>query len=148
MTSKAWVFKERPTSTLAPAPDSISISPVLLVNENKKSFIVPFEVQGDRRNVEIRFNMNALIDSGADGTFINKKFVLEQKIALAPLDKNIMPLNVDGTKNKSGVIRHCTWLNLKIGKWNVPTRFLVTDLRKEEIILELPWLKEHNPQIN
>jgi len=76
------------------------------------------------------------------------KFVLEQKIALAPLDKNIMPLNIDGTKNKSGVIRHCTWLNLKIGKRNIPTRFLVTDLGKEEIILGLPWLKEHNSQIN
>jgi len=57
--------------------------------------------------------MNALINSGADGTFIDKKFVLEQKIALAPLDKNIMPLNIDKTKNKSGIIRHCTWLNLK-----------------------------------
>ena len=103
---------------LAPAPNSISISPVLLANENKKSFIVLFEVQGDGRNANIWFNTNALIDSGADGTFIDKKFILEWKIALAPLDKNIMPLNVNGTKNKSGVIRHCTWLNLKIGKWN------------------------------
>ena len=92
--------------------------------------------------------MNALIDSGADGTFIDKRFVLEQKIALTPLDKNIMPLNIDGTKNISGVIRHCNWLNLKIEKQNIPTRFLVTDLGKEEIILGLPWLKEHNPQIN
>jgi len=133
---------------LAPASDSISISPVLLVNENKRLFIVPFEVQGDGRNANIRFNMNALIDSGADGIFIDKKFILEWKIALAPLDKNIMPLNIDGTKNKSGVIRHCTWLNLKIGKWNILTRFLITDLGKEEIILGLPWLKEHNPQIN
>jgi len=96
--------------TLAPAPNSISILPVLLVNENKRSFIVPFEVQEDGRNADIQFNMNALIDSGADVTFIDKKFVLEWKIALAPLDKNIMPLNIDGTKNKSGIIRHCTWL--------------------------------------
>ena len=123
---------------LAPTPDSISISPVLLVNENKKSFIVPFEVQGDGRNTDIWFNMNALIDSEADRTFIDKKFVLERKIALAPLDKNITPLNVDRTKNKSGVIRHYTWLNLKIRKQNVPTRFLVTNLRKKEIILGLP----------
>jgi len=55
-----------------------------------------------------------------------------------------MLLNIDGTKNKSGIIRHCTWLNLKIGKQNVLTRFL----GKEEIILGLPWLKEHNPQID
>jgi len=82
--------------------------------------------------------MNALIDSEADRTFIDKKFVLERKIALAPLDKNITPLNVDRTKNKSGVIRHYTWLNLKIRKQNVPTRFLVTNLRKKEIILGLP----------
>ena len=126
---------------------SISISPVLLVDENKKSFIVPFEVQGDGRNADIWFNMNALINSGADGTFIDKKFVLKWKIALAPLDKNITP-NVNGTKNKSELITHCTWLNLKIGKQNVSTRFLITNLRKKEIILELPWLQEHNLQID
>ena len=90
----------------------------------------------------------ALIDSEANGTFIDKKFVLDQKIALTPLDKNITQLNIDETKNKSGIIRHCTWLNQKIRKWNVPTRFLVTDLRKEEIILGLSWLKKHNPQID
>jgi len=86
--------------TLAPAPDSISISPVLLANENKKSFIVLFEVQEDGRNANIQFNTNALIDSGADGTFIDKKFVLEWKTACAPLDKNITLLDVNGTKNK------------------------------------------------
>ena len=39
-------------------------------------------------------------------------------------------------------------MNLKIGNKDMKTRFLVTNLGKEQMILGLPWLKEYNPKIN
>ena len=55
---------------------------------------------------------------------------------------------MDGTKNKSGVIEYCTWLKLRIGKKDITTHLLITDLRKETMILGLPWLEEYNPKID
>ena len=52
----------------------ISISPVLVADTNKKLLSVLLLVSGERRNTNRRFEMNALIDSGAGETFIDKKF--------------------------------------------------------------------------
>jgi len=79
---------------------------------------------------------------------LDKKFARKNRIALAPLDKKIVPFNVDGTTNKSGIIEHCTWINLTIEKKKIPVRFLITDLGKETIILGLPWLEDYNPRID
>lgn len=103
---------------------------------------------GDGKNTDKQFIMDALIDSEANGTFLDKKFALKNRIALAPLERKVIPFNIDGTKNKSGIIEHCTWLNLTIEKKKIPVRFLITDLGKEMIILGLSWLEDHNPKID
>ena len=54
--------------------------------------------------------------------------------------KSITANNVDGTENKSRKIKFSTWLNLKAGDQEMKTRFLVTDLGKEKIILDLHTL--------
>ena len=92
--------------------------------------------------------MNALIDSGARGKFLNKDFALQNKIALNKLNNPITVYNVDGTKNNSGKIEYSTWLKVKVDDKEMNTRFLVTDISKETMILGLPWLKQYNPVIN
>jgi len=92
--------------------------------------------------------MNALIDSGAGGTFIDKKFTEQNGIALIPIEKKIQIFNADGTKNNSGTIEHCIWLKIQMGKKKISTRFLVTELGKDKMILGLPWLKQYNPKID
>ena len=132
----------------ATATPMIFLSPVLVADTNEKSFSFPLLVSGEGKNVDKRFETTALIDSGAGGTFLDKRFALENKIALTPLDKPIKVFNVDGTKNKAGTIEHCIWLKIQIGKRQISTRFLVTGLGKDRIILGLPWLKEYNPKID
>jgi hypothetical protein len=56
--------------------------------------------------------------------------------------------NIDGSKNKAGLLTHFVCLTLMIGSWNKPTNFLVTNLGPEDIILELPWLKKVSPTID
>jgi hypothetical protein len=110
--------------------------------------LIPLTVTGEGRNADKRFEIEALIDSGAGGTFLDKKFAIENKIALTKIDKPIKVFNVDGTKNMEGSIDYCTWMKIQIGRKQISTRFLVTGLGKETMILGLPWLKQYNPKIN
>ena len=126
----------------------IFLSPVLLANANEKSFSVSLLVTGEGKNVDKQFEMKALVDSGAGGIFLDKKFTLENKIALTPLDKPILVYNVDGTKNNEGTIKHCVWLKIQIGHVKINMRFLVTGLEQDRMILGLLWLKQYNPKIN
>jgi hypothetical protein len=64
------------------------------------------------------------------------------------LEYPIMAQNVDRTENKQGTIRYYTDLDLQVnGKTNIE-RFLITGLGNQKIILGLPWLRKHNPEIN
>ena len=90
----------------------------------------------------------ALIDSGADGQFINTKFAIKHRIPMTPLPRPIPVLNVDGTPNHQGIITHFTWRWIQMGSKQFTCRFLVTSLGKEDIILGLPWLKRYNPSID
>ncbi|EPQ49711.1 hypothetical protein GLOTRDRAFT_51725, partial [Gloeophyllum trabeum ATCC 11539] len=80
----------------------------------------------------------ALIDSGAGGIFIDQKFVLMNKLKTVPIPRPIKVFNVDGTKNRQGLITKAAFLQTKIGDRIRSVRFLVTDLGKEDIILGLP----------
>ncbi|KAI5115318.1 hypothetical protein M0805_005320 [Coniferiporia weirii] len=91
---------------------------------------------------------NALIDSSAEGKFIDAKFIIKHCIPTKPLTHPIQVQNVDGTPNQHRTITQFTWRLIKIGGRSITTTFLVTSLGKEDVILGLPWLKRHNPTIN
>jgi hypothetical protein len=72
----------------------------------------------------------------------------KQGFYLTKLEYPIMARNMDRTKNKQGTIRYYTDLDLQVnGKMNTE-RFLITGLGNQKIILGLPWLQKHNPEIN
>ena len=89
-----------------------------------------------------------MLDSGAEGLFINKSFVREHWIRTKPLEKPIMAKNVDNTINRQGCITSYVELPIKLGETEHTERFLVTALGHHEIILGLPWLAKHNPKVN
>ena len=55
---------------------------------------------------------------------------------------------MDGTDNKQGTIRYYTDLNIKIRDWTFSERFYITGLGNQKIILRLPWLRKHNPEMD
>ena len=81
------------------APTSrISVSPIVIANQiNRKSFLVPFTLVGDRKIAGKEFDTKALIDSGAGGNFLDENFVRKNGIPVAPLKRGIKVYNVDGT---------------------------------------------------
>ena len=64
------------------------------------------------------------------------------------MEKLIKVYNVDRTKNKEGLITHCVWLKLDIKGHKISTRFYISGLGTEQVILGLPWLRRYNPQID
>ena len=62
--------------------------------------------------------------------------------------KPIPALNVDGTLNKKGTIKHYVNLDLDIFRQKQTMHLLVTVLGKQKMILGFPWLQKHNPIIN
>ena len=91
-------------------------------------------------------DVTALLDSGAQGRFVDESVIGHGKIRR--LNKPIMVRNVDGTRNAAGKIVHEARLKYSIGDQKFDEWFLVTSLGDQKVILGMPWLETHNPEIN
>uniref|UniRef100_A0A0W0G221 Pro-pol protein n=1 Tax=Moniliophthora roreri TaxID=221103 RepID=A0A0W0G221_MONRR len=56
--------------------------------------------------------------------------------------------NIDGTQNKIGWITHLVTIDLSVGNQTMMETLLISGLGPEQFILGLPWLQDHNPDIN
>jgi len=92
--------------------------------------------------------VKALLDSGATGLFMSKKLAEKQGFKLKRLTKPIKVRNVDRSDNKGGLIIHEVEVNMYYKGHVKRVRMNVCELGKTEVILEMPWLVVHNPEIN
>ena len=92
--------------------------------------------------------IKALLDSGATGMFINKQMVARHGFKLQKLERPLMVKNIDRTVNSRGVIMHQVECNVFYKGYVERMRMDVCDLGKMEVILGMPWLAAHNPEIN
>jgi len=60
----------------------------------------------------------------------------------------MMVKNVNGTANIGGAITHQVEANVFYGNHVERMRMDVCNLEKTDIILGIPWLAVHNPEIN
>uniref|UniRef100_A0A0W0GF26 RNA-directed DNA polymerase n=2 Tax=Moniliophthora roreri TaxID=221103 RepID=A0A0W0GF26_MONRR len=90
----------------------------------------------------------ALIDSGAGGRFICEEEARKLKKPWTKLNKPIKVFNVDGTRNKIGWITHSVTIDITIGDRSMKETLLISGLGPERVILGLPWLQDHNPDID
>lgn len=97
---------------------------------------------------QVGHDTKALIDSGASGMFINKRLVNQLGLPTKKLSTPIPVYNVDGSKNRLGVIIEATTVDLIINGNYARSRLLVTELGKHDVILGMTWLQEHNPVID
>ncbi|EGN96472.1 hypothetical protein SERLA73DRAFT_37634, partial [Serpula lacrymans var. lacrymans S7.3] len=89
-----------------------------------------------------------LIDSGATDDFMDTKFAIRHRFPLQKLMNPITCKNVDGTTNKNGKITHFTYQRVNAKEQNRFTKFLLTGLDGEDVLLGFPWLQKVNPVIN
>ena len=111
---------------------------------NKIFLSIPLKIKTGSETVET----NALLDSGAGGEFIDQNYPKTLNLPLKTLDKPIPAINVDGTLNKKGTIKHYVNLELEIFGQLQTIRLLITGLGKQKILLGFPWLQKNNPLID
>ena len=82
----------------------ISISPMLNIYSAVMAQIVPkfisMPILIESDNKEKSVKTLGFIDSGAEGEFIDQNYARQIGLEIQKLDKPLLALNVDGTKNK------------------------------------------------
>ena len=91
--------------------------------------------------------VKALLDSSATGMFMNKRMVTRHGFKLQKLKRPITVRNMDGINNSRGAIIHQIEMNIYYKGYVERMRIDICDLGKLEIILGMPWLAVHNPEI-
>ena len=92
--------------------------------------------------------VKALLDSGVTGLFMNTTFAKEKGFKIEKLKKPLLVRNVDGTVNAEGAIAHQVECNMFFKGHVERARMDICNLGKIELILGMPWLAAHNPEID
>jgi len=92
--------------------------------------------------------VKALLDSSATEMFMDRKTVARHGFKLQKLDRPVIVRNVDGTNNSAGAITHWVEVNVYYKGHVERMKIDVCDLGRTEVILGMPWLQAHNPEIN
>jgi len=92
--------------------------------------------------------IKALLDSGAMGMFMDRQMAARHGFKLQKLERPLMVKNIDGTVNSGGAIMHQVECNVFYKGHMERMQMDVCDLGKTEVILGMPWLAAHNPEIN
>jgi len=92
--------------------------------------------------------IKALLDSDATGMFMDRQMTTRHGFKLQKLERLIAVRNVDGTNNSGRAITHQVECNIFYKGHIERMRMDVCDLEKTEVILGIPWLQAHNPEIN
>jgi len=91
--------------------------------------------------------VKALLDSGTIGLFMNTAFAKEKGFRIERL-KSLLVRNVDRIVNVGGAIMHQVKCNMFFKEHVERVRMDVCNLEKTEVILGMPWLAAHNPEID
>ena len=92
--------------------------------------------------------VKALLDSRATGLFMSKELAQKGGYRLIKLDRPLQVRNVDGTGNSGGAITHEVEVNMFYKGHVERVRMDVCELGKTDVILGMPWLAAHNPEID
>jgi len=92
--------------------------------------------------------VKALLDSGVTGLFMDTTFAKEKGFKMEKLKKPLLVRNVDGMANAGGAITHQVECNMFFKGYIERARMDVCNLGKTELILGMPWLAAHNPEID
>jgi len=102
----------------------------------------------ERVDTQEGITVEALLDSGATGLVMSSKFARKQGFKLKKIEKPIYVRNVDGMLNKEGPIENTVEVNIYYQGHRERTEIDVIGGQKWSVILGMPWLAHHNPEID
>jgi len=92
--------------------------------------------------------VEALLDSGATRLVMSSEFAKKQGFKLKRLERPINVRNVDGSFNREGLIENTVEVNIYYQGHRKRTEIDVIGGQKWPVILKMPWLACHNPEID
>ena len=92
--------------------------------------------------------MEVLLDNGATELVISSEFARKQGFKLKKIEKPIYIRNVDRIMNKKGPIKNTVEVNIYYQGYRERMEIDVIGEQKWNIILVIPWLACHNPEID
>jgi len=102
----------------------------------------------ERIDTQEGITVEALLDSGATGLVMSSEFAKKQGFKLKKLEKPMQVRNVDGTFNQKGPIENTVEVNIYYQGHRERTEIDVIGEQKWKVILGMPWLARHNPEID
>ncbi|KAF5315388.1 hypothetical protein D9619_007461 [Psilocybe cf. subviscida] len=129
-------------SLLSPIPERVYIRSL------KPKFSTQLSITLKAMDTGKRFLVDALLDSGATGLFLDVKFVKYHNLNTRKLPRAIPVYNVDGTLNKGGSIYKEVDLVMVFQNHSEKATFAVCDLGDKPAIIGHTWLWLHNPDVN
>jgi len=90
----------------------------------------------------------ALLDSGAMGLVMSEEFVRKHKFRRTKLERPVYVRNVNGTLNYVGPIVDIVEVEIFFKGYKERTSIDVIGGQKWSVILGMPWLGRHNPEID
>jgi len=79
---------------------------------------------------------------------MSSEFTRKQKFKLKKLDRHMYVRNMDSSFNKEGPIKHTVKVNIYYQEYRERMEIDVIGGQKWTVILRMPWLAHHNPEIN
>jgi len=102
----------------------------------------------ERIDTQEGITVEALLDSGATGLVMSSEFAKKQGFKLKKLERPMQVRNVDGFFNRERPIENTVEVNIYYKGHMERTEIDVIKEQKWLVILEMPWLACHNPEIN
>jgi len=114
------------------------------LNNQNDHIMVTIRLHGTTRQITI----NAMIDSGATEDFIDKGFCSKYNIRTTQAKTIREVYLADGRPSAMGPITHTAKVPMDIGSHRDLAIFQVAKLPNHEVIVGMPWLKQHSPRID
>ncbi len=136
----------RNTFPVRPSSDRRPVSDITRSISSASSITLPVELISQNQAVQT----TALLDSGAAGNFIDSEFVGQLNLKLNPCNSSLAVEALDGRPlSKGKILRLTEPVTLHIGTLHSEEiQFYVIHSPTHPLILGLPWLRTHDPQIS
>jgi len=130
---------------LARITDNISMH-----NLDKGDFLREVTVKISLKRIDMQKGIivETLLDSGVMGLVMSSEFARKQGFKLKRLDRPMYVRNMDGLLNKEGAIEHTVEVNIYYQGYRERMKINVIRRQKWMVILGMPWLAHHNPEID
>jgi len=106
------------------------------------------KIRLERIDMQEEITVEALLDSGATGLVMSSEFTKKQGFKLKKLERPMQVRNVDRSFNKEGPIENTVEVNMYYQGHRERTEIDVIRGQKWSVILGMPWLACHNPEID